>query len=233
VCVCVCIHAYVYARVRARAHTHTSHTYTDARTHGRTLTQAPICRAKRTTSRFGRCMTRLAMCGASCANSMKICLKRRRCGYMYIFIDTHTHSKTHTPAHQPTLSHTLAQIYIYIYIYIYILYSTSGGECASHKFGLGFDLTGSAGSNSKMCRVCQRCMVSFLDSQNVNLKGCMFVVRNLVWNFAKKAELYHFYISVQSRVEFRPSSCAQSRVELRPKGRIVSFLLAHARRRTY
>ena len=35
-----------------------------------------------------------------------------------------------------------------------------------------------------------------------NLKGCMFVVRNLEWN--KNAESFYFDISMQSRVEFRP-----------------------------
>ena len=38
-------------------------------------------------------------------------------------------------------------------------------------FGRGSDLTAGVRSNSKICRACRWCLVSFLDSQNVNLKG--------------------------------------------------------------
>ena len=79
--------------------------------------------------------------------------------------------------------------------------------------------------------VCRRCLVSFLDSQNVNLKGCMFVVRNLVWNFEKRPNRF-ILTSACSLVWNFDRNLAQSRVEFRPKGRIVSFLTANALRRT-
>ena len=36
---------------------------------------------------------------------------------------------------------------------------------------------GSARSNSKICRVCRRCLVSFLDSQNVSIQYSVMVIR--------------------------------------------------------
>jgi hypothetical protein len=50
-----------------------------------------------------------------------------------------------------------------------------------------------------------------------------FLAINLVWKGRRKAESFHFLFNVQSRVEFRPRSCAQSRVEFLPETQIVAF----------
>jgi hypothetical protein len=68
--------------------------------------------------------------------------------------------------------------------------------------------------------------------RNVIEPLCISRVRfgaHLVWkNFGRKAESFHFYFCEHSHVEFRPRSCAQSRVEFGQKAGVVAVLLAHA-----